>query len=103
MVFNQAQPVGTPPIEKTAVKGEPEMIKVKCDMHPWMTAYVLISSHPFFSVTGADGRFKLDKVPAGKYTVEAWHEKFGAKTMEVTVEPDQAAAADFAYTGTEQG
>jgi len=100
-LFNMAQPPGMPELKQPMKKGEPNVIKFKCDVHPWMTAYVLVSNHPFFAVTGDDGKFALKDVPAGKYTVEAWHEKFGAKTVEVTVDPDKSSAAEFSYAGTE--
>jgi plastocyanin len=100
-VFNMAQPPNMPEIKQPMKKGEPDMIKFKCDVHPWMTAYVLVSNHPFFAITGDDGKFSLKNVPAGKYTIEAWHEKFGMKSVDVTVEPDKTATADLAYAGTE--
>ena len=100
-LFNMAQPPGQPEIKQALKKGEPSVIKFKCDVHPWMTAYVLVSNHPFFAITGEDGKFALKDVPAGKYTVEAWHEKFGAKTVEVTVEPNKPSTADLSYTGAE--
>ena len=100
-LFNMAQPPNMPDIKQPLKKGEPQVIKFKCDVHPWMTAHVLVSNHPFFAVTGEDGKFALKDVPAGKYTIEAWHEKFGAKTVEVNVEPDKAATADLSYAGTE--
>jgi plastocyanin len=100
-LFNMAQPPNMPDIKQPMKKGDPDVIRFKCDVHPWMTAHVLVSNHPFFAVTGEDGKFSLKNVPAGRYTVEAWHEKFGVKTVEVTVEPDRTAAAEFSYAGTE--
>ncbi|MGB0715562.1 MAG: hypothetical protein ACPGXK_06780 [Phycisphaerae bacterium] len=78
-----------------------DVFKIKCDVHPWMAAYIQVFDHPFFAVTGKDGTFELKGVPAGKYVVEAWHEKFGVKTVEVTV-ASTAAEADFTYTGEEK-
>lgn len=64
----------------------PGLIQVKCDAgHKWMNAYVHVFDHPHFAVSGADGRFTLKNVPAGTYTLETWHERFGAKTARVVV------------------
>ncbi|MEK6607142.1 MAG: DUF2012 domain-containing protein [Myxococcota bacterium] len=101
-LFNEAMPpiAGMTEKKHDFKAGEPDIIKWKCDVHPWMTGYLLVSAHPFFAVTGEDGAFTLKDVPAGKYTVEAWHEKYGAKTVEVTVEADKSADAKFEYTGS---
>jgi plastocyanin len=83
-LFNLAHIQGTEPKKKkfTTVG---DVIKFKCDVHPWMTGWVLVSDNPHHVVTGDDGAFALDGVPAGKYTVEVWHEKYGTQTKEVTV------------------
>jgi len=94
--FNQAQIPGMAPISRKLTDTE-QVMKFKCDVHPWMTAYVVVASNPFFAVTGDDGSFKITGVPAGKYTVEAWHERYGSKTAEITVAADQAAEAPFQY------
>jgi plastocyanin len=95
-LFNQAQIPGMAPMTKKLDQAG-EIIKLKCDVHPWMTGYVAVSSHPFFAVTGADGTFTIGKVPAGKYTLEAWHERFGTKTTEITVAENQPVTADFTF------
>jgi plastocyanin len=102
-VLNQGQPAGSPPIKKDSIASEPAVLKFKCDVHPWMTGFAVVTDHPFFQTTGPDGTFKLDKVPAGKYTVEAWHSKFGLKTAQVTVEPNKSAEAKLSFDGTEKG
>jgi len=101
-ILNQGQPAGSPPIKKDNVATEPAVLKFKCDVHPWMSGFVVVTDHPFFQTTGTDGSFKLDKVPAGKYTIEAWHSKYGLKTATVTVEPNKAAEVKFSYDGTEK-
>ncbi|MBI3183436.1 MAG: carboxypeptidase regulatory-like domain-containing protein [Myxococcales bacterium] len=93
-LFNQAQPPKAKDIEKD-LKGD--VIRLKCDVHPWMTAYVLLSKHQFFATTGADGKFEIKDVPAGTYTVEAWHEKLGSQTAEVKVEDGKAADPKLAF------
>ncbi len=76
-------------------------VRLKCDVHPWMVAQIGVFAHPFFSVTGEDGTFKISDLPAGKYTIEAWHESYGRAEMEVTVGEGEAKTADFnaALTG----
>ena len=61
------------------------MIEIKCDIHPWMRAYVGVFDHPYFAVSGIDGSFMLKNVPPGEYTVEAWHEHFGNRSQKVTL------------------
>src|SRR5438874_13318885 len=101
-LFNKGMPnEKAAPIETTA-KDE-GMMKWKCDVHPWMRGYIGISKNGLQAVTKGDGSFKIDNVPAGKYTVESWHEKYGTKTQEVTVEGGKAAKATFKYDGTEKG
>jgi plastocyanin len=72
-----------------------EIFLVKCDIHPWMENYVSVVSHPFFSITKSDGKFEIKNLPAGKYTVEVWHERLGEKTQEVEVSDGQSAGRDF--------
>ena len=74
------------------------MIPVKCDVHPWMSGHIGVTSHPFFDVSDDSGAFTLSGVPAGSYTVTAWHEVFGTKSVEVTVADGAAATADFSYS-----
>ncbi len=96
--FNQGQPNGAPPIVKQFARNE-TLIPVKCNQHPWMRAYIGVLSHPFFSVSGQDGRFEIKGVPAGTYTVVAWHEKYPAgQTMSVTVPPSGSAEANFSFS-----
>jgi hypothetical protein len=95
-LFNQAELPGQPPMVKQFTDAD-QMVKLKCDVHPWMTGWVLVSSHPFFAVTGDDGSFKITGVPPGSYTVEAWHERYGTKTSEVTVAADKPAEASFQF------
>ena len=73
------------------------MIRFKCNVHNWMTAWVGVLPHPYFAVTGPDGSFVLKGVPPGTYTIEAWHEVFGRQTATVTVATGQAANASFVF------
>ena len=60
-----------------------------------MGSWVAVMGHPFFDVTGKDGKFEIKNVPAGKYTLEVWQEKLGVQTAEVTVGKDDSQAVDF--------
>lgn len=93
--FNVAQPKQGMKLTKKFDK--PEMFKVKCEVHTWMGAYIGVFNHPFFAVTGEDGTFSLKKLPAGDYTIEAWHEKYGAQTIKVKVAAAGEAKADFKF------
>ena len=96
--FNQGQSPGAPPITKQFKRAE-AVIPVKCNQHPWMRAYVGVLQHPFFAVTDAAGRFEIKGVPAGTYTLVAWHEKYQqGLTQSVTVGPGGAVTSDFSFT-----
>jgi len=84
-------------MEKEVTLRAEDVFKLKCDVHPWMGAHVQVFTHPFFAVTGKDGTFELKGLPAGKYVIEAWHEEFGVKTMNVEVAQDETVNADFTY------
>ncbi len=92
--FNFAQVTKGQVNEKTFDKQE-VLVRFKCDVHPWMFAYVGVVDHGFFSVTDKDGNFKIAGLPAGKYTVEAYHLKAGKSTQEITVTDSDKKEANF--------
>jgi plastocyanin len=90
---NLAQPI---PMVSAFMFDKPEvLVKFKCDVHPWMFAYVGVTDHPYQAVTDKDGNFKISGLPAGDYTIEAYHLKGGAKTEKVTVTADDKKAVNF--------
>ena len=92
---NQVQMGGGPDLTYTFDK--PEMfVKFQCDVHPWMFAWVSVFDHPYFAVSGADGKFTIKNVPVGKYTLEATHRKLGTQTAEIEVK-DGGATQDFSF------
>lgn len=99
--FNQAQPPKGADIAKTADR--PGVVKLKCDVHPWMTGYIVLADNRFFALTAADGKFRIQGLPAGSYTLEAWHERLGTKTVDVTVSADAPATAAFRYSIEDRG
>jgi len=96
--WNESQPPnGDSKLKKFA--REEVMIPVKCNVHPWMRSYIGVVNHPFFAVTGDDGTFTIKGLPPGKYTVEAWHEKYGTKDIEITVGAKESKSQDFEFKG----
>ena len=95
--FNLGMPIQGMKVTRKFDKPE-VMVKFKCDVHPWMHAYVGVVDHPFFAVTGEDGSFEIKNLPPGQYTLEAWHEKFGTQTQQITVD-DSGKVADFTFAG----
>lgn len=70
--------------EQTFVKPEGPF-KVKCDVHPWVSGYVAVMTHPYFMVTDTDGRFEFTDIPDGDYEIEAWHERLGTRSGKVSI------------------
>jgi plastocyanin len=93
--WNKSQPPGTPALKASYDKQE--FIAVKCNVHPWMHGYFAVLGTSHFAVTGNDGQFSLTGLAPGKYTVTAWHEKFGTSSQEVTVAATGAATANFEF------
>lgn len=94
--FNMAMPANRTTADTKFGKAE-GMFLVKCDVHPWMSAYVGVFNNPFFAVSGKDGKFKITGLPPGTYELEAWHEKLGVRTAKVTVAANKPGAANFSF------
>ncbi len=95
--FNRAMPASVTEAEYAFSKEE-VLFKVKCDVHPWMNAWIGVVSHPFFAVTGTDGKFTISGLPAGTYEIEAWHGKMDARTASITLADGEARSVDFSFS-----
>jgi hypothetical protein len=94
-IFNVALPFKGFSVTKP-LPGMPMMIKVKCDAHEWMHAWIMELDHPYYTTTGADGHFTIKDVPPGTYTLAVWHEAAGEKSTPVVVVAGQTATAKIA-------
>ncbi len=92
---NQAQPkfrkVMPVKIEK------PDVIRLSCDVHPWMSGWLVVAPHAWYALTAPDGRFRIDDVAPGSYTLATWQEALGVQTARVTVPVTGEVNAEFAY------
>lgn len=95
--FNQAMPMKGMKLTKKFDKVE--TFKVKCEVHPWMGAYIGVFNHPYFAVTDDNGNYTIKGLAPGEYTIETWHEKYGTQTMKVSVGASDKKTVDFQYVG----
>jgi plastocyanin len=99
--FNVTQPQSGM-VNNFPMKAAETMLRLKCDVHSWMTAYIGVETHPYYAVSGGDGTFTIGNVPAGRHAIRAWHERYGLLTQVVTVKAGETMTVDFAYKGTEK-
>jgi len=93
--FNKAQPGFLKRVPVTLKL--PETMEVACDAHDWMTAWIVVAEHRFYTVSGDQGEFRLDGVPAGRHELEILHETLGTQTVQITVEAQKDAHVEFEY------
>jgi len=92
---NKAIPPGAAPQEITLSRAD--RITVRCDVHKWMSSYVVVAKNPYYVITGAGGSFRLEGVPAGHYHLKVWQESLGELDQEITVEPAKRTETGFTY------
>jgi plastocyanin len=95
--FHRAMPATLKETSTSFAKPEP-IFQIKCDVHPWMSAYIGVFTHPFFSTTNTDGKFTISGLDAGTYEITAWHERLGTQTASVTVSGTDTKTQDFKFT-----
>jgi plastocyanin len=93
--WNKAEPPGATPLTESFAR--PEFISVKCNVHPWMHAYFAVLKTSHYAVTGDNGAFSLNNLPAGKYTITAWHETLGTQTQEITITGNETVPVNFVF------
>ncbi len=96
--FNIGQPFQKMETLKKFDKAEMP-VHFKCDVHKWMGAYCGVFNHPFFATTNDQGTFEIKNLPPGNYVIEAWQEKYGVQTQNVTVAGSETKTVDFSFKG----
>jgi len=100
--WNKSQAPGASPIDDSFARAE-LAIPVKCNVHPWMKSYIFVFKHPYYAVTGKDGKFELKGLPPGTYTIEAWQEKFGTVDQTVTIGAKESKPVTFTFKAAASG
>jgi len=94
--FNRGQPATVKEMTTMFPKAE-NAFQIKCDVHPWMSAYMAVFNHPFYSVTKTDGKFTISGLDPGTYEITAWHERLGTQTAMVTVSGSDTKTQNFKF------
>jgi hypothetical protein len=97
-VFNLSLPFRGTSLDATKKIRQSGIMKVVCDTHAWMLAYIHVFDHPFFAVTDASGTFTIPNVPPGTYILKAWHEDAGIRIQEITVPENEDTRVSFEFT-----
>jgi hypothetical protein len=93
--LNRSQPPGTPPM---VIKyDQAEIIRVKCELHPWMRGVFVVLKNSHYSVSDENGSFSLPDLPPGKYTITAWHEQFGEQSQVVSIGGGESKELNFTF------
>jgi plastocyanin len=96
--WNHSQGQGDPPLARKFLKPE-IMIRVKCNIHRWMHAFIGVVDNPYFAVTGPDGTFEIRNLPPGDYVLGIWQESLGTQEQKITIPPQGKTTASFTYKG----
>jgi len=96
--WNHSQGPGDAPLNRKFLKPE-IMIRVKCNIHSWMHAYIGVLEHPYFAVSKADGTFAIKNLPPGTYTIGVWQENLGTQEQQVTVAQHNNTVINFTFRG----
>ena len=94
--INKAQPKFKKRISANFAKAE--FIKLRCDVHAWMSGWIVSAANPYYVTTDDSGNFSIGDVPAGTYTLKYWHETLGEQSVEVTVTSGGTAKSDAEFS-----
>ena len=91
--------VGLGPGQSKVIRtlSRPGRLVVRCDVHGWMKSYLWVEDHPYHAVSAEDGSFRIENIPAGSYTLSAWHEVLGRQELTVALRPGEASRLNLVY------
>ena len=95
--FNEGMPAQGGEIVKRFFRPE-IMVRIRCEVHPWMSAYIVVTDHPYYAVTDLYGEYELSEVPPGTYQLKIWHETLGVQEKRIEVKAGAAQQLDFSFT-----
>jgi len=95
VLFNKAHPKGA--LDINVSYEEPGIYRLKCDIHPWMRAFVIVTDNPFNTISNSVGSYTIKMIPPGTYKLVAWHSQFGKKTVHISIEDNRTSFASFTY------
>ncbi|MGI0014649.1 MAG: carboxypeptidase regulatory-like domain-containing protein, partial [Nitrososphaera sp.] len=81
----------------------PGVVKIVCEVHPWMSAYIVVTAHPYHAVTDVYGDYEIGDVPPGRYRLKVWHERLGIEEKEVEVKAKATSKVDFVLSFPQGG
>jgi plastocyanin len=96
--WNHSQGAGDEPLARKFLKPE-VMIRVKCNIHRWMHAFIGVVDNPYFAVSSTDGSYEIRNLPPGDYVIGVWHETLGTQEQKVTIPPSGKASLSFTFKG----
>jgi plastocyanin len=96
--WNHSQGAGDPPLARKFLKPE-VMIRVKCNIHRWMHAFIGVVDNPYFAVSGTDGSYEIRNLPPGDYVIGVWHETLGTQEQKITISPSGKTSLSFTFKG----
>src|ERR671911_422620 len=75
----------------------PGIVKIRCEVHPWMTAYIVVTEHPYHAISDIYGEYELTDIPPGTYQLKVWHESLGTQEKRIEVKPAETQKVDFTF------
>jgi hypothetical protein len=96
-IFNEAQPTQGYTFKKKIKMRRSPIMKIECDAHNFMHAWMLVLKNPYYAITAPDGSYSIDQIPAGKYKVTIWHSKLGKKQQEIEITAGGTANLNHEY------
>ena len=97
-MWNISQPKQRKKVVRRAKVRRSPIVRIECDVHNWMKGFLFVARNPYYALVGADGRFEINDVPPGKYSLRAWHPALGVKKKKITITAGGKKTAAFTFS-----